>query len=685
MPKKPARNWTWSRPDRNRSSFTCPEGLLNKIYGRYASRIRWVSAAILLAWTGLILRLFTIQIVHGAEYRQLGLRQSQKKQILRAQRGNIYDRKGVPLTANVGHYALAADPGLIDDPEDLAQQLATLLPLEEQSLRKKLSLPRRFVYLDRNCPPDIYRTLARNKPFGLILEKATQRIYPHGPVASQVVGFTNIDDHGVTGLEKHFDTLLRGTPGWEILERNGRGVLRPSVDYPRKPPRPGRDLYLTLDVDYQSILQEELERRVHETEAKSGMGLILDPRTGYILAMASVPGFDPAHVTDYDVENQKLRPVTDQFEPGSTFKIVTLIAALDQGTVDWNTEFNCEYGAYEVDNIRITDHEEYGLLTVPQIIEHSSNVGTIKIAETLGERTLYEYARDLGFGAVTHIDFLGEARGTLRKPQEWSHVSLAEVSMGQEVGVTLLQLAMAYASIANGGYLLKPILVREVRTHTGDLLEEFPVEVIRKISTPEVMEQVVQILKRVVESGTGLEAGIEGWDVAGKTGTAQKYVAGGYSRTQFVSDFVGFLPADQPQILAAIAIDEPRYGYHWGGVAAAVAFRRIMERIIGMDDSITPSPKSLVSRPVKPGRQDQTQTPVVESPAPGILLSSMTIVPDPLRPVPDVRGMSLRKALLTLEAAGLEARFEGSGVVQWQSPAPGKRVEAGSVCRLELE
>ncbi|NOZ75822.1 MAG: transpeptidase family protein [FCB group bacterium] len=657
---------------------------MNKIYSQYRGRIRWISLGVLIAWTGLIVRLFSIQIAHGAEYRALGLRQSQKRQIIRADRGTIFDRKGIPLTGSVSQYALAADPTQIAKPDLVAGKIAKILNKNRSEISKKLSLRKRFVYLDRNLSPTAYRQLAQDKPYGIILEKTTQRVYPHSHVASQILGFTDIDNHGVTGLEQRLNTLLEGKSGWEVLERNGWGELRTTADTPMKPAQPGANITLTIDVDYQSILQEELDRRVNETGAKSGMGLILNPQTGFILAMASVPDYDPNQAFSFGIENQKLRPVTDQFEPGSTFKIVTLIAALDQQTVQLNTEFNCEYGAYKVDNIRITDHEEYGLLTVPQIIENSSNVGTIKIAETLGPQRLYRYARDLGFGAQTQIDLPGEGKGVLRKVRDWSKVSLAEVSIGQEVAVTLLQLGMAYAAIANGGYLLRPVLIREIKTPDGEVIQENGVTVIRKIASEDVMRNVRAILRRVVETGTGMEASIDGWSVAGKTGTAQKYVEGGYSQSKFVSDFAGFLPADNPQLLTIIAIDEPRYGMHWGGVSAAVAFRRIMERIISMDDSILPPSREAEPREDPDQIQWAAASAVATTPqSRSVLLSSVTFNDD-VTIVPDVRGMSLKKAMITLQTSGLTCKLNGSGVVTWQSPKPGKQVPLQTLCQLGL-
>ncbi len=422
------------------------------------------------------------------------------------------------------------------------------------------------------------------------------------------------------------------------------------------------------------------------------MGIILNPQTGAILAMATIPDFDSNYPGRSEISWQRNKIITDQFEPGSTYKIVPVIAAIDQNTVSMWQEFNCENGSYMFAGRTIRDWEDFGLLTIPQIMENSSNVGIIKIAETLGQNNLYRYSRDLGFGMHTQIKLAGEHPGTLRQVTEWSDISLAQVSLGHEVGVTALQLGMAYAAIANGGFLLKPRLVKQIVSSTGKTVYQEQPEVIRKVASKEVMSMMTDMLCRVVDTGTGIKAAINGWPIAGKTGTAQKFIDGQYSNKKFISNFVGFLPADNPQLVGVIILDEPKIGYHWGGHGAAPVFHRVMERIINMDDSIRLlKPQTIDSdhmlvqeRLPLPHTSDNTEA------NPVVLSKAIAVVPVVQKDngdsfLPDVRGMSLRKARTVLREIGIRTYFKGSGKVIWQSPKPGTILAEGSICTIGLK
>jgi cell division protein FtsI/penicillin-binding protein 2 len=411
------------------------------------------------------------------------------------------------------------------------------------------------------------------------------------------------------------------------------------------------------------------------------MGILMDPQTGAILAMTSLPDFDPNQHDFYPVENQKIRVVTDQFEPGSTYKIVAATAAVATKKVSLYDEFYCEDGQFTVAGKIITDHEKFGLLTFPQIIAHSSNVGTIKIAQKIGQNPLYTYSRNYGFGTLTGIRFPGEMKGTLRKIKDWSELSLAELAIGYEVGVTALQLASAYAAIANGGFLLKPRLVKQILTPEGKLVYAEKPEVMRKVADPEIMSTIKDMLVQSVKSGTGIKAGIKGWSIAGKTGTAHKFIEGEYSQSKYISNFVGFFPAEDPQIVGVIILDEPRYGLHWGGYGAAPVFRRVAQRIINMDDSIqyhepkTKFPKTVY---VDASEKDNMDLVPIKTVAP------YPTYQDGYTIVPDVRGMSIRKAKQVLIASNIRANFTGSGHVVWQSPSPGTKKLPGSICTMGL-
>ena len=331
-------------------------------------------------------------------------------------------------------------------------------------------------------------------------------------------------------------------------------------------------------------MEEELKAAVERHRARSGMGIVMVPRTGEVLALASVPGFDPNRPGDYPMWTRKNRVITDIYEPGSTFKVVTAAAALEEKVMSPEDSVFCEEGAFLVAGRRFRDAHPYGWLTFREVVELSSNIGTIKVAERLGKDVLYRYARTFGFGAETGIDLPGEVKGILRPPSAWSGRSLASIAVGQEVSVTAIQMACAYAAVANGGMLMRPQIVLEVKGAGGKVLKRMKPEPVRRVVSEETARKLVEFLEGVVERGTGREARIPGVRVAGKTGTAQRPLegGGGYAPGEFVASFVGFLPAEDPELLCLVVIDTPREGGHYGGQVAAPVFRRVVERVLSL-------------------------------------------------------------------------------------------------------
>lgn len=649
---------------------------MTRTYLKYRSRITFLSSILIISWVSLSTRLFQIMVIDREEYRHQGLQQGQIQEALQPVRGNIFDRNGIPLTRNIIHYSVAAQPYKIRDRTTFSQTISANTGRPAGYYQKKLNSSRSFVYLERNLEKGRVAALLEAPPQGLVVERQTSRSYPHTSVISQVLGFTDVDGVALAGLEKEYDSLLRGKPGWVVKQRTGKGASNPKNSFPLKLPVDGSHIQLTIDLNYQTILYEELFRRLEETQARGASGVLINPETGAILAMASVPAFDPHRPAAYDPKYQRVTALTDQFEPGSTFKIVTAVGALSTQVISLRDEFNCENGSYLFAGKRISDWDDFGLLTFPQIMAHSSNVGVIKVAERVGPSLLYRYSRALGFGTPTGIDLAGEIGGTLRKPDQWSEISLAEVALGHEVGVTALQLAGAYAAVANGGFLMQPRLVHQIIDPSSEMVRLDQPEVIRRVASKAVMDTLTAILVQAVENGTGTRARIPGWSIAGKTGTAQKFIEGQYSRQEFISNFAGFFPAEEPQIVGVIILDSPRYGFHWGGIGAAPVFRRVMERIINMDDSIRhrqPPAAPLLAQVLQP-------TPPLMATRGG-----KPSWPDGLLGVPDVRGMSLRKARFTLRQTGLKSAFKGSGKVTWQNPAPGTKVTGGSICIMGLE
>tara|TARA_B100000941_G_scaffold114412_1_gene80348 strand:- start:129 stop:1355 length:1227 start_codon:yes stop_codon:yes gene_type:complete len=408
----------------------------------------------------------------------------------------------------------------------------------------------------------------------------------------------------------------------------------------------------------------------------------MNPQSGAILAMSSVPSFDNNNFSQFSISQHHSKVLTDQFEPGSTFKIVAATASLAENIVALEQEFSCENGEFNYFGSTIKDHEPYEHLTISQIIKHSSNIGIIKIAEEVGSNSIYKYAKLFGFGTPTNFDIAGETAGKIKPEKEWSRISLGQISMGHEVAVNTLQLAVAFSAIANNGFLVKPYIIDKIYNKDKNLEQKTMSLVKRQISSEKKINQIKEMLRQVVLNGTGTEAGIKGWNVAGKTGTAQKYINGKYSNDHFISNFVGFFPASKPEILSVIVLDEPKSPMHWGGTGAAVAFKRVMKRIINMDDRITP--------PVKEKRQEKPNHFVYSELDRMIAHNQMPYALSTKNiqkriEVPNVLGKSLKKAIAILSNAGLKVKVNGSGQVIEQFPEPGRLIKNGKLCILTLK
>lgn len=663
---------------------------MTKSYLKYRTRITVLAGITILAWSGLCIRLFQIQVLNSDKYEAVVLKQSQKKQNLPATRGNIYDRDNRPLTRNIIHYTLSVNPSKVTDKDGLAKVISERTGQSEEYYLKKLNSKARFEYLERNLQRETLGSLETTVFEGLNIERKYRRYYPHNQIAAQILGFTNVDDEGISGIEKDFNTYLTGEAGWVYKTKGWKGKIQYKSGMPFQAPINGYNVQLTLDLEYQSILEEELLRRQTETKAVSATGIIMNPQTGEILAMASTPGFDNNKFSNSSPEQHRIRSITDQFEPGSTYKIVPALAAISNNKIGLTEEFNCENGEYKYFNIMIRDHEKHGMLTLPQIMHFSSNIGVVKFMKQVGAKGLYNQSRAFGFGSATGISIAGEAVGKLNPVKNWSAVSLGQISMGHEVGVTAIQLATAYCAIANGGYLVTPRIVRQIIDHNQDVVYAEEPAIIRKISDENAMKNMREILRGVVVNGTGHKAEIAGWDVAGKTGTAQKWKNGKYSNDKFISNFVGFFPYENPQLLAFIMLDEPRKPNHWGSEGAAVAFRRIIKRIINMDDEIIPPVReqkrveyvnSLIKDDIIIQRNGPLAAQVSTLP---IALSTVANFSNKV-PMPEVRGFSMRKAMTVLRQAGLKIQIQGSGKVIWQSPKPGSILNKGSKCIVGLK
>jgi cell division protein FtsI (penicillin-binding protein 3) len=539
---------------------------MNRLVNR---RIRLLLAVLTLAFGGLLLRATWLQGVRAESLARLGQTQHREAVTLPASRGTLYDRTGVELGLGEGATTVYANPKQVVNPRAAALAVEHTLGLDANRIYPQLAdHTRGFVYVERQADPAQAAALQRLKLSGFGFYPEERRSYPQGSVAAQVLGYVGIDGDGLAGLELQFDRQLSGHPGQETIVKDPSGRV---IDVQQqRAERPGRDVFLTLDHSIQANAEEVLRETVHKWHAKSASAVVLDPRTGAVLAMAVQPGYDANRFPSAPSDLQRNRTVTDTYEPGSTFKLITVAGALSERLVSPSTRFTLPYSLKVADRV-IHDAEPRGTVnySVAQILAHSSNIGAIELAEMLGRTRLSSWISRFGFGRVTGIDFPGESPGIVLPPDKWSGSTIGNVPIGQGIAVTPVQMAAAYAAIANRGIWSRPHLVDHVAGGGRPSLYR------RRLVSPGTASQLMLMLKDVVAEGTGQYAAMPGYQVAGKTGTAQKPDShGGYATGRYVASFVGIVPASRPRLVILVMVDEPQ-GAIWGGVVAAPAFQQI--------------------------------------------------------------------------------------------------------------
>ena len=543
---------------------------------------RYFLLLVLLAGFGVILfRLVNLQVLQAAELTARADRQHQKSVLLEGARGTVTDRHGKVLAMNVEVPSIFGVPTSLDNPGYAARSLSSVLRLRREEIEKKLRQDKHFVWLARKVEPEQGRRLEQLSIDGIGMVMEGRRFYPKGPLLAHVLGFVGMDGIGLEGLERRYESQLHGEKRLTILQRDALGRTVFPKGLREQAPSAGHTLTLTIDEVIQYIAEKELEEAVDHARAKSGTIIVMEPQSGAILAMAVSPRFDPNAVASLTADRWRNRALTDTYEPGSTMKVVVAAAALEERVMMPGSMLFGENGRMTVANTTIHDHEKLGWMTFAQMIQKSSNIGAAKTGMLLGEQRLYRYLQAFGFGQRTDIDLPGEVGGLLKSPREWGRRSLASISMGQEVGVTPLQMLSAVAAIANDGVLMRPHVVSDVRDQKGLPVKEILPHVRRRVVSPATARTLTTILEGVVTSGTGTKAAIPGFRVAGKTGTAQKVDprTGAYSSALSIGSFVGFVPADSPRLAMIVVIDEPQ-GEAWGGVVAAPVFRRVGEQAL---------------------------------------------------------------------------------------------------------
>ncbi len=625
-------------------------------------------------------RAFALTVLEHPKMEALARAQYLRRVRLPGARGPILDRNGAELAVSVEVPSVYANPHhLRGREEEVARKLAAVLGADPYLLMERFRSKRYFVWVKRRITPEQAEQVRKLHLPGVALRKEARRFYPNGPLASQVLGFVGSEGKGLEGIELALDAWLRGSrsvvPG--IRDAMGRPVFVSGL--PDLGPASGHEVILTLDKSIQDVAQRALEEAVAETQAKGGTLVVLDPRTGDVLAMANAPGFDPNVPEGAKPRQWRNRAVTDAFEPGSVTKVFTLAGALETGVVRVSDQVYCERGRITVDEHVIRDSHPHEWLTVAQCIQKSSNICLYKIAQRLGKRRLYEYLRSFGFGERTGISLPGERRGRVRPWRRWSEAGLANISFGQGFTVTALQLATAVSALANGGRLPKPRIVRSVRDASGQVSVASEVRT-RRVVAPWVARKVIQVMETVVQpGGTGVEAALEDWPVAGKTGTAQKVdpETGRYSNEKWVASFVGVVPADDPRLVIVVMVDEPQTA-HYGGEVAAPVFRKVAAaslEILGVPRRVS-GKRRTKRRPFR--------VPVFRTDAPPAPPLPVSVGKRVGMGVPDFTGMTIPQAIEAASKAGLSCHMVGTGLAVRQVPAPG-RAPAETPCQVTFQ
>ncbi len=654
------------------------------------SRARLILGVLLSLYVLVVLRAFQIQVLGVREIRDRGAKQYCSTIPLLPQRGVILDRTGTELAVSIATKSIFVQSAKLRDPDKTADLLAPRVSRPARELRKLFAREKGFVWVRRQMPStaaeeavrEVKRALsaldpeARGRPSaveGIGTVEEPKRFYPNRELAASLVGFTNVDSEGMEGVELSLNRYLRGERGSLLCERDARGGLIVPATTQVEVNSKGHSVALTIDRNIQHVAESELQAAVEKYKARGGMAVVLSPGTGEILAMATAPSFNPNTPGRAPAGTRKNRSLTDSFEPGSTFKVFSLASALELGAVAATDRFYCEKGAYRYAGKVIHDTHPRGWLTVPEVVKFSSNIGITKINERMDGNRFYDMIRAFGFGSRTGVELLGEVPGITPSRHDFeSRLRRANVSFGQGISVTPLQLAAGMAAVINGGKVMKPYLVREIRDPEGKTVFRGGPQELRRVLSPKTSAQMREILGKVVEEdGTGMQARIKGFLVGGKTGTAQKVEPGSgqYSATKRTASFIGFLPLNDPKLLILVVIDEPR-GQVYGGVVAAPAFNQIAVKTayyLGIQP--TEAASLVAARPSGPSPPSRvTRVSTVRSAGAMVM--------------PDLSGLSMGRVVDIMGGYSVKLTLAGSGVARAQTPDPGAVLVPGTECSV---
>lgn len=691
-------------------------------------RITFLAITAVLFWVVIFLRLFQIQIIERGRYVEKAKNQYIYEAELKPERGIIFDRKFRYLAINRATWSLGIDISKVNDPDTAAFYFSRIFNKNRNFYLERLKKEKSFFWLARGVNENIVNQIEDLKIQGVRVIKEGRRYYPQNRVGAHLIGFTDVDLKGLSGVELIRNRALQGNNGYTIYQKDAFGKTMMDLNYSEKRPEKGKNVVLTVDNTYQWIAEEEINYVIENVDADAATAIITNPATGEILAMAVKPDFDPNNAGNFSPGTWRNRAITDSYEPGSTFKPIIMNAILEEGIKSPDDLVFCENGKFHVYDKTIEDVKGYGWLTLAKIIKKSSNIGMAKIAKDVNKNLIYRYVRDFGFGVRTDIELPGETPGDLKNTTEWSNYTPIALSYGYEISVTPIQMAMAFGAIANGGFLLKPAIYLEAENESSQKLKSVHPTVIRRVISESTSRVMVNMLEDVVADGTGKEASIPGLRIAGKTGTTKKYDAQiqRYTDNKFVSSFIGFYPADSPKLLIYIMVDNPKKAY-FGGEVAAPTFKRILQRLLRVmeiDNPIISQPAAMVASNdsgngksvIVPNLIDKRLEVAEEiadnlalkllienhgdlvagqHPAPGSALEPGDELTVRLKEfnkengkyteVPEVTGLALREAIARISRQGLRVVVHGSGKVKRQIPTAGNKIRTGARCVLQCE
>jgi cell division protein FtsI (penicillin-binding protein 3) len=631
-----------------------------------------------------IARALQLEVLEARQWRARAADQHVEVMELPAPRGIIYDRNGVPLAASRERYSLAIAPREVRDAKQLSRKLLELTDLSPRLVRAAVDKRKRWVVLPGRYDEPVRGALAGTS--GVHFQAVLQRFYPHGGLASQLIGSVNLENRALGGIELEYDSLLSGKTGSATVRRDSRGRPIPGLMLRTVEPIPGHDVYVTLDHALQQIADDALRDALEKTNAAGGEVLLTDPATGEILAAASYKNRQAA---------RNWSGVTVPYEPGSTLKPFTVAAALEEGAATLGDSLYGEQGSWTIHGRTIRDVHAMGWMTVADALRESSNIGIAKTATRLAQDAHYHHLRAFGFGSPTGVPYPSESGGRLRRPAAWSKQSQASLAIGYEISVTPLQMALAYGAIANGGMLVEPRLLREVRARDGRVVRAFETRAVRRAISERVAKQLRQVLIDVVEGGTGQQASLGTLKVAGKTGTARIAEHGRYRPGAYIATFAGFFPADDPQLVFVVKLEEPK-GDYYGGLTAAPVTRATLEAALAarrdpVAGSIAarPSPEVTADLPAATKLAARVGGPR-EAPPTGPFIFVLGDGPPkriaPASPeravVPEIRGLTLRDAVRRLHLAGFRVQIEGAGSALRSVPGAGAALKNGALVRV---